>query len=180
MIDLTQPRRIHIVGIGGVGMSAIANVLTAMGHRVSGSDLKPSIGLERLRAQGVTVSIGHAGDNVGDVEFVAISTAVPASNAEVRRAGERGIPVVRRAELLAAIAGARRTIAVAGTHGKTTTTSMIGLVLRAAGLDPSFIVGGDVNEIGGSAAWSPRERLVVAAHRNDGTVLRLPTHVGLR
>src|SRR3954447_11554294 len=151
MIDLSEPRRVHIVGIGGAGMSAIATVLVAMGHHVTGSDLKSSAGLERLRAQGVVVAVGHDAANVGDVDLVAISTAVQPHNAEVRAAEERGIAVARRADVLSAIARARRTIAVAGTHGKTTTTSMIALVLRAAGADPSFIVGGEVNEIGGSA-----------------------------
>lgn len=179
MIDLSEPRRVHIVGIGGAGMSAIATVLVAMGHQVTGSDLKSSAGLERLRAQGVAVAIGHDSTNVGEVDVVAVSTAVQPHNVEVRAASERGIEVVPRAEVLAAIAGERRTIAVAGTHGKTTTTSMLALVLRAAGVDPSFIVGGEVNEIGGSAAWSQSEWFVVEADESDGTFLELPIDIAI-
>jgi UDP-N-acetylmuramate--alanine ligase len=175
VLDLRVPRAVHIVGAGGAGMSAIATVLAAMGHRVSGSDLKESAGLERLRVAGVAVSVGHAAANLGsDVDVVAVSTAVPPGNPEVRAATERGIPVVRRADILAAISATRRTIAVSGTHGKTTTTSMLALVLREAGLRPSFIIGGEVNEIGGGAAWSTGEWFVVEADESDGTFLDLP------
>jgi UDP-N-acetylmuramate--alanine ligase len=160
-------------------MSAIATVLAAMGHTVSGTDLKASPGMERLRAAGVTVTVGHAADHVGDVDAVAVSTAVPASNPEVRAAMERGIPVLRRAEVLAAIAATRRTIAVAGTHGKTTTASMLALVLVEAGLRPSFIVGGEVNEIGTGAAWDEGEWFVVEADESDGTFLELGAEVAL-
>ena len=122
-LDLTQPARVHVVGIGGAGMSAIATVLAAMGHQVSGSDLKESAGLERLRALGVAVSVGHDAANLPtELDAVTISTAIPARNPEVVAAHERGIPVLRRAEALAAIAATRRGIAVAGTHGKTTTS----------------------------------------------------------
>ena len=174
-IDLSSPgRRIHVVGIGGSGMSAIATVLAAMGHRVSGSDLKASAGLERLRALGIEVFVGHSADQIGDAEVVTISTAVPAANAEVVAARERGLPVLRRAEILAAITATRRTAAVAGTHGKTTTTSMLALVLTEAGLSPSWIVGGEVNETGGNALWTDRsDLLVVEADESDGTFLEL-------
>jgi UDP-N-acetylmuramate--alanine ligase len=174
VLDLRRPVAVHIVGVGGAGMSAIATVLAAMGHRVSGSDLKASGGLERLRAQGVVVHVGHAAVNVGDADVVAVSSAVPDSNSEVMAARERGIPVLRRADILAAICATRRTVAVSGTHGKTTTTSMLALVLVAAGLRPSFIVGGEVNEIGGGAAWSDGEWFVVEADESDGTFLDLP------
>ena len=179
MVDLSRPQRVHIVGVGGAGMSAIATVLVSMGHEVTGTDLKASTGLERLRALGVDVHVGHDADHVGDVDVVSVSTAVPRSNPEVQAAERRGIPIVRRAEMLAAIAGERRTIAIAGTHGKTTTTSMVALVLRAAGFDPSFIVGGDVNEIGGGAAWSPSDWFVVEADESDGTFLELPAEVAV-
>jgi len=179
LIDLTNPLRVHIVGVGGAGMSAIATVLAAMGHQVSGSDLKDSVGLERLRARGISATVGHEAANIGDVDLVAVSTAIRPTNVEVVTATERAIPVVRRAEILAAIAAQRRTIAVAGTHGKTTTTSMVALVLRAAGLDPSFIVGGEVNEIGGGAAWSDGEWFVVEADESDGTFLELPAEVAI-
>ncbi|MBL8778368.1 MAG: UDP-N-acetylmuramate--L-alanine ligase [Acidimicrobiales bacterium] len=178
-LDLGRPRRVHVVGVGGAGMSAIATVLADMGHTVSGSDLKASPGLERLRARGLDVTVGHTAEHLGEVDAVTISTAVPATNPEVVAARERGIPVLRRADALAAIAGTRRTIAVAGTHGKTTTSSMLALVLVEAGLHPSFIIGGDVNEIGTGAVWDSGEWFVVEADESDGTFLELGAEVAL-
>ncbi|MGH9119019.1 MAG: UDP-N-acetylmuramate--L-alanine ligase [Acidimicrobiales bacterium] len=172
-VDLSRPRRIHLVGVGGSGMSAIAGVLAAMGHVVSGTDLKDSANLERLRAQGVAVSVGHDRDRVVGAEVVAVSTAIPRTNPEVLAAEELGLPVLRRAEILAAVAATRRCLAVAGTHGKTTTSSMLALVLVAAGLRPSFIIGGEVNEIGTGAAWDTGDWFVVEADESDGTFLEL-------
>jgi len=177
--DLSNSRRIHVVGIGGAGMSAIATVLVAMGHVVTGSDLKHSAGLERLTALGVGVTVGHRAENVDDAEVVTMSSAVPARNPEVVTAAEKGIPVLTRAEVLAAIAATRRTVAVGGTHGKTTTSSMLALVLVEAGLHPSFIVGGEVNEIGTGAVWDDGEWLVVEADESDGTFLRLDHELAL-
>ena len=171
--DLSTPRRVHLVGIGGAGMSAIATVLAGMGHRVSGSDLKGSASLERLRGLGVEVHVGHDASQLDAAEMVAISTAVGAANPEVVAAREQGIPVLRRADLLAAITGTRRTIAVAGTHGKTTTSSMLALILLEAGWRPSFVIGGELNETGSGAAWSDGEWLVVEADESDGTFLEL-------
>ena len=174
-LDLREPRAIHIVGVGGAGMSAIADVLAAMGHRVSGSDLKDGPALERLRAAGVHTSVGHDADHLPPgLDAVAISTAVPERNPEVVAARAAGIPVLRRADILAAIAATRSTLAVAGTHGKTTTSSMLALVLIEAGLRPSFIIGGDVNEIGTGAAWDAGEWFVIEADESDGTFLELP------
>jgi UDP-N-acetylmuramate--alanine ligase len=179
-VDFRTPRSIHVVGVGGAGMSAIASVLVAMGHRVSGSDLKESAGLERLRAEGVDVFIGHAAENLAhDLDYVTISTAIPERNREVVVARERGIPVLRRADALAAIAATRRTVAVAGTHGKTTTSSMLALVLNEADLHPSFIIGGDVNEIGSGAIWSDGEWFVVEADESDGTFVELPREAAI-
>jgi len=154
-------------------MSAIADVLARMGHTVSGSDLKPSANLERLRGLGVKVHVGHDPSLVTDVDAVAISTAVPARDPEVRAAREAGTSVLTRAELLTAIVATRRSVAVAGTHGKTTTSSMLALILVEAGLRPSFIVGGELNEIGTGAAWDAGEWLVVEADESDGTFLQL-------
>jgi len=154
-------------------MSAIASVLAAMGHTVSGSDVRGSPSLERLRAAGASVVVGHRGDNVGQVDAVAVSSAVGRSNPEVVAATERGIPVLSRADILAAICATRRTVAVAGTHGKTTTASMLSLVLVEAGIQPSFIIGGELNEIGTGAVWDSGEWLVVEADESDGTFLRL-------
>ena len=171
---LGAPLAVHIVGIGGAGMSAIATVLSAMGHRVSGSDLKTSGFLERLRALGMDVSVGHAAENVGTADVVAMSTAIPPTNPEVVAARGRGIRVVSRAEILAAIVATKRAVAVGGTHGKTTTSSMLSLVLMEAGLHPSFIVGGELNEIGTGAVWDSGELLVVEADESDGTFVELP------
>jgi UDP-N-acetylmuramate--alanine ligase len=171
--DLSGSRRVHVVGIGGAGMSAIASVLAAMGHRVTGSDLKASPGLDRLEALGIEVHVGHDAAHVGGAELVAISTAIPERNPEVRAARDAGIPVLRRAEILAAIAAMRRTVAVAGTHGKTTTSSMLALVLVEAGLRPSFIIGGEVNEIGSGAMWGAGDLFVVEADESDGTFVEL-------
>ena len=179
MLDLTVPRRIHVVGAGGAGMSAIADVLSRMGHRISGSDLKPSANLERLKGLGIEVWVGHDAGRVGAVDAVAISTAVPPTNPEVVAATERRVPVLRRAEVLAGIVATRRTAAVAGTHGKTTTSSMLALVLIEAGLHPSFIIGGELNEIGTGAAWDAGEWLVVEADESDGTFLELGAEVAV-
>ena len=173
LIDPTRPVTVHVVGIGGAGMSAIATALAAMGHRVTGSDLKASGVTDRLRRNGIEVTVGHSGANVGSADVVAISSAVGAGNPEVAEARRRGIAVLARSEALAAIASLRHCIAVAGTHGKTTTASMLALLLVEAGIRPSFLIGGDVNEIGTNAVWDEGEWLVVEADESDGTFLAL-------
>ena len=173
VFDLSRPRRVHVVGVGGAGMSAIASVLAAMGHQVTGSDLKWSASLDRLRTAGVAVSVGHDAAHVDGADILTISSAVSAANPEVAEAQRRGVPVLARAGMLAAICACRRCIAVSGTHGKTTTTSMLSLVLVEAGLRPSFLIGGDVNEIGTNAVWDDGEWLVVEADESDGTFLEL-------
>ena len=178
-IDLSAATSVHVVGAGGAGMGAIASVLLAMGHRVTGSDLRDSPMVARLRAEGVPVAIGHDERNLGDAALVAISSAIRDSNPEVRAAVSRGIPVVRRSEVLPAISARRSTIAVAGTHGKTTTSSMLALVLVEAGLNPSFIIGGDVNEIGTGAMWDDGQWFVVEADENDHTFLSLDAEVAV-
>jgi UDP-N-acetylmuramate--alanine ligase len=178
-IDLSSIADIHIVGIGGAGMSAIATVLAAMGHRVTGSDLQPSPVLDRLAGEGIEVHVGHSGDHVGTAAAVAISTAIPSTNPEVVAALDRGIPVLRRAELLAAIAACRRSVAVAGTHGKTTTSSMLAVILTEAGLRPSFLIGGEINDVGGGAVWDDGLWFVVEADESDGTFLELGAEAAL-
>ncbi len=182
---LIPGRGIHVVGVGGPGMSAIALVLAGMGHDVSGSDLRETPVLERLRAAGITVAVGHRRDHVDGVAAVTGSTAVPAANIELDEARRRGIPVLRRAGMLASICACARTIAIAGTHGKTTTTSMLSMILSEAGRQPSFLIGGDVNDVGTGAHWAgarvgqdqdpdPAHVLVVEADESDGTFLELP------
>ena len=171
--DPTVLGHVHVVGIGGAGMSAVATVLRAMGHHVTGSDLRPSGVTDRLLALGIDVAIGHDAANVGDADVVTRSTAVRSDNPEVVEALRRGITVLSRAETLAAVASRKRCIAVAGTHGKTTTASMLALILVEAGLRPSFLIGGDVNEIGTNAVWDVGEWIVVEADESDGTFLHL-------
>jgi len=173
-LDLRTPRTIHIVGIGGAGMSAIAAVLSRMGHSVTGSDLKESAVLQRLRVSGVDARVGHAADRVpDDVDALVVSSAIPDNNPEVEAAIARGVPVLRRAEALRALVATRRTVAVAGSHGKTTVSSMLALMLRSAGWHPSFVIGGDLNEVGSNAAYDEGEWLVVEADESDGTFLEL-------
>ncbi len=178
-LDLSHPQRVHVVGVGGAGMSAIASVLAAMGHRVTGSDLKASAATARLTAAGIAVAIGHDGAHIGDAEVVAVSTAISSTNPEVVEAHRIGLPVLSRAEVLAAIAACRRCVAVSGTHGKTTTTSMLALILIEAGLRPSFLIGGDVNEIGTNAVWDSGAWLVVEADESDGTFLSLDPEIAV-
>jgi UDP-N-acetylmuramate--alanine ligase len=168
-LDLRTPQRIHIVGIGGAGMSAIALVLRAMGHTVSGSDLKESPVAARLRSQGIAVAVGHRAENVGQVDAVTYSPAVVPTNVEIVAAAEEGARVVARSGVLAAICATRRCLAVAGTKGKTTTASMLSLILIEAGLRPSFLIGADVNEVGTNAVWDSGEWLVVEADESFGT-----------
>lgn len=177
--DPDHPRAVHVVGIGGAGMSAIATALHAMGHRVTGSDIKASALTERLRSAGIPVAIGHDAQNVGAADVVTWSSAVRVDNPEVAEATRRGIIALTRAEALAAIASLKRCIAVAGTHGKTTTASMLALQLIEAGARPSFLIGGDVNEIGTNAVWDQGEWLVVEADESDGSFLSLTPDVAV-
>ena len=178
-LDPATPRRVHVVGAGGAGMSAIASVLAAMGHVVTGSDLKRSPVTERLEASGVRVSVGHDAAHVADAEILAVSTAVPDTNPEVAEGRRRGLVVLSRAEALAQIARSRRCVAVSGTHGKTTTTSMLGLILIEAKMRPSFLIGGDVNEIGTNAVWDSGPWLVLEADESDGTFLELSPEIAV-
>ena len=173
------PGSVHLVGIGGAGMSALARVLLARGADVSGSDLKESRALAALRALGARVSVGHDADNLGDAEAIVVSSAIPGVNPEVSAARRRAIPILQRAQVLALLMRERRGIAVAGTHGKTTTTSMIAMTLRHAGLDPTFLIGGDLNEVGTNAHAGSGEWLVAEADESDGSLLWLAPEIAV-
>jgi len=173
-------RRVHLVGIGGAGMRGIAHLLRSRGVEVSGSDLKDSRGLEELRADGATVFVGHRAEQVGEgVDAVITSSAIPDENPEVRMAEDRGVPVWKRAQALAALMARSRTIAVSGTHGKTTTTSMLAVILRRAGLDPTFVIGGDLNDSGSGAHTGGGEWFVAEADESDGSFLLPAPEVGV-
>lgn len=164
---------IHFVGIGGIGMSGIAEVMRNLGYTVQGSDIAESASVERLRARGITVHIGHKAENVEGAAVVVTSTAVRRTNPEVATALENRIPVVRRAEMLAELMRLKSTVAVAGTHGKTTTTSMIATLLDAGGIDPTVINGGIIEQYGSNARLGDSDWMVVEADESDGSFLRL-------
>ncbi|MDO8391868.1 MAG: UDP-N-acetylmuramate--L-alanine ligase [Actinomycetota bacterium] len=175
-IDLSAPRRLHVVGVGGPGMSAIAIVLAEMGHEVTGSDIRERSVLDRVRAAGVDVHVGHLRDLVHDRDAITWSTAIPERNIERDEADKVGVLSMHRSGMLAAICARAKSLAVAGTHGKTSTTSMLMLILAEAGLKPSFVIGGDVTDMGTGAQWTGGEWLVVEADESDGTHLQLPLY----
>ena len=164
---------IHFVGIGGIGMSGIAEVMANLGYKVQGSDIAEGYVVDGLRKRGIKVMIGHSAENLGDAAVVVTSTAVTRDNPEVAAALEGRIPVVRRAEMLAELMRLKSTVAVAGTHGKTTTTSMIAALLDAGGIDPTVINGGIINSYGSNARLGASEWMVVEADESDGSFLRL-------
>lgn len=170
---LTKMQKIHFVGVGGTGMSGIAEVMSNLGCQVSGSDIKESPVTERLRQAGVTVYIGHDQRNVADVDVLVTSTAVGKSNIEVKYAYQNRIPVIPRAEMLAELMRFRFGIAVAGTHGKTTTTSLVASILAEGGLDPTFVIGGRLNSAGTNAQLGQGEYLVAEADESDASFLHL-------
>jgi UDP-N-acetylmuramate--alanine ligase len=170
---------VHFIGIGGIGMSGIAEVLHNLGHKVQGSDQADSANVQRLRAKGIDVHVGHKADNLGDAEVVVVSTAIRKNNPELVAAREKLLPVVRRAEMLAELMRFRNAIAIGGTHGKTTTTSLVGTLLEAGGLDPTVINGGIINAYGTNARMGEGEWMVVEADESDGTFLKLPADVAV-
>jgi len=169
----TEIGTIHFIGIGGIGMSGIAEVMHILGYKVQGSDVADSYVIEGLRERGIPVIIGHDPANVDDAAVVVTSTAIKRGNPEVEAAYERRIPVVRRAEMLAELMRLKSTVAVAGTHGKTTTTSMIAALLDAGGIDPTVINGGIINAYGSNARLGSSDWMVVEADESDGSFLRL-------
>ncbi|HOV02811.1 MAG TPA: UDP-N-acetylmuramate--L-alanine ligase [Kaistiaceae bacterium] len=170
---------IHFVGIGGIGMSGIAEVLANLGYRVQGSDVAESANVLRLRNKGISVAIGHEAGNLGEAQVVVVSSAIKRDNPELQAARSRLLPVVRRAEMLAELMRLKSSVAVAGTHGKTTTTSMVAALLDAGGLDPTVINGGIINAYGTNARLGGGEWMVVEADESDGTFVRLPADVAI-
>lgn len=170
---------VHFIGIGGIGMSGIAEVLHNLGYKVQGSDQADSANVQRLRDKGIEVFVGHEAGNLGDAEVVVVSTAIKKNNPELIAAREKFLPVVRRAEMLAELMRFRNAIAIGGTHGKTTTTSMVGTLLEAGGLDPTVINGGIINAYGTNARMGEGEWMVVEADESDGTFLKLPADVAV-
>ena len=170
---------IHFVGIGGIGMSGIAEVLVNLGYAVQGSDASDNYNLDRLRKAGAKVSVGHKAENVDGADVVVVSSAIKRDNPELMAARERRIPVVRRAEMLAELMRLKSCVAIAGTHGKTTTTTMVATLLDAGGLDPTVINGGIINAYGSNARLGAGDWMVVEADESDGTFLKLPTEVAI-
>ena len=170
---------IHFIGIGGIGMSGIAEVLLTQGYRVQGSDLKGSRITDRLRAMGALIHEGHAAENLAGAEVVVISSAVRPGNPELDEARRRKLPVVRRAEMLAELMRLKSNVAVAGTHGKTTTTTMVATLLESGGLDPTVVNGGIIHRYGSNARMGQGEWMVVEADESDGTFTRLPATIAI-
>ena len=170
---------IHILGIGGIGMSAIAEILHAKGFSVQGSDQKDSANVKRLRAKGIRVFVGHDPVNLVGARYVVISTAVKRGNPELDAARAKGLPIIRRAEMLAELMRLYSTVSVTGTHGKTTTTSLISHVFAEAGLDPTVITGGIINDWGSNARLGKSEWMIVEADEFDGTFIKIPTQIGV-
>jgi UDP-N-acetylmuramate--alanine ligase len=171
-----MPARYHVVGVGGPGMSAIAIVLAEMGHDVTGSDIRERAVLDRVRAAGVRVQVGHDRALVRDRDAITYSTAIPSRNVELDEASKVGVTSLHRSGMLASICAQAKSLGVAGTHGKTTTTSMLMLILAEAGLRPSFVVGGEVTDMGTGAQWTGGDWFVVEADESDGTHLELPLY----
>lgn len=170
---------IHFVGIGGIGMSGIAEILNNLGYSVQGSDISDNANVQRLRALGIKVFVGHKAENVEDAKVVVISTAVKPTNPEVVAARAAMIPVVRRAEMLAELMRLKAAIAIGGTHGKTTTTSLVATMLDAAGLDPTVINGGIINSYGTNARLGEGDWMVVEADESDGTFVKVPSTISV-
>ncbi len=174
-----QIKRIHFIGIGGAGMSGIAQVFHTLGYEVSGSDLKRSRYTRMLEEGGLSVAIGHGPENLDRPDAVVVSTAIPPHNPELMAALARGIPVYQRAQMLAELMSMKRGIAVAGTHGKTTTTSMIANSMELLEMQPSFIVGGELNDVGSNARAGEGEWLVAEADESDGSLLHLHPEIAV-
>src|SRR5512146_1460967 len=170
---------VHFVGIGGIGMSGIAEVLANLGYTVTGSDVSDSANVRRLRDKGIKVAIGHKADNLDGADVIVVSSAIKPDNPELIAARAKRLPVVRRAEMLAELMRLKSCVAIAGTHGKTTTTSMVAALLVAGGFDPTVINGGIINAYGTNARMGASDWMVVEADESDGTFVKLPLDVAL-
>jgi UDP-N-acetylmuramate--alanine ligase len=170
---------VHFVGIGGIGMSGIAEVLANLGYTVTGSDVADSANVKRLRDKGITVAIGHKAENIDGADVVVVSSAIKRDNPELVAARGKRLPVVRRAEMLAELMRLKSCVAIAGTHGKTTTTSLVASLLDGGGLDPTVINGGIINAYGTNARLGAGNWMVVEADESDGTFLKLPADVAI-
>ena len=177
MPDEMEP--VHILGIGGIGMSAIAEILHAKGYTVQGSDQKDSANVKRLRAKGIRVFVGHDAVNLVGARYIVVSTAIKRSNPELEAARAKGYPIIRRSEMLAELMRLYATVSVTGTHGKTTTTSLIAHLFNAAGLDPTVITGGIINEWGSNARLGNGKWMIVEADESDGTFIKIPSQIGV-
>src|SRR5581483_5415935 len=170
---------VHFIGIGGIGMSGIAEVLVNLGYTVIGSDVSDSANVKRLRDKGIKIAIGHAAENIDSAQVVVVSSAIKPDNPELVAARAKRLPIVRRAEMLAELMRLKSSVAIAGTHGKTTTTSMVAALLDAGGLDPTVINGGIINAYGTNARLGAGDWMVVEADESDGTFLKLPADIAV-
>lgn len=170
---------VHFVGVGGIGMSALAETLIGLGYQVQGSDLKENMNVRRLKEKGARIFIGHDSANIDGAEIIVVSSAIKSGNPEYDTALASGLPIVLRAELLAELMRLKASVAVAGTHGKTTTTSLVSVLLEAGGIDPTVINGGIINAYGSNARMGQGEWIVAEADESDGTFTKLPTQVGI-
>src|SRR5437588_5522725 len=175
----TELGPVHFVGIGGIGMSGIAEVLLNLGYKVQGSDASENVNVKRLISKGATIHIGHDAGHLGQAEVVVVSTAIRRDNPELVAARERRLPVVRRAEMLAELMRLKQCVAIAGTHGKTTTTSLVAALVDAGGFDPTVINGGIINAYGTNARLGAGDWMVVEADESDGTFLKLPADIAV-
>src|SRR6187551_3913343 len=170
---------VHFVGIGGIGMSGIAEVLANLGYSVTGSDVADSANVKRLRDKGVKVAIGHKAENIDGADVVVVSSAIKRDNPELIAARAKRLPIVRRAEMLAELMRLKRCVAIGGTHGKTTTTSLVAALVDAGGFDPTVINGGIINAYGTNARLGAGDWMVVEADESDGTFLKLPADIAI-
>jgi UDP-N-acetylmuramate--alanine ligase len=179
MVSKNRKKRVHFIGIGGIGMSGIAEILLSQGYIVSGSDISESDSTRRLKQLNATVSLGHAEENLGHADVVVVSSAIDEKNPEIQAARRKKVPIIMRAEMLGELMKMKTGVAIAGTHGKTTTTSMVAVLVQASGLDPTIIIGGKVDALGGNAKLGKGELLIAEADESDKSFLLLPATIAI-